>query len=132
MVDQKQKILSRFFSALDPKTTESLTESQRQDIEQALLTVNTLGRHKMDVRKSFGLFGRRFYWVFLFGRDHRRFVRHENRFIALFLALGSFALGVFLFLFAVLALYLIKSALGINVFQNYSFGIWDWFQQLWH
>ncbi len=132
MSEQKQKILSRFFSALDDKTEQSLTDEQRVDIEQALCTISTLGRHKLDVRKSFSFFGRRFYWVFLFGRDHRRFVRHENRFIALTLALGSFALGVFLFLFTILTLYLIKSALGINVFQNYSFGIWDWFQQLWH
>lgn len=124
--------MTRFFSALDKKTVDSLTSEQREDIEQALCTVNTLGKHKLDLRKSFSLFGKRFYWVFLFGRDHRRFVRHENRFIALFLALGSFAFGALLFILAILALYLVKSALGINVFQNYSFGIWDWFQQLWH
>jgi hypothetical protein len=27
-----------------------------------------------------------------------------------------------------LVLYLIKSALGIDIFKDYSFGIWDWFR----
>jgi len=27
-------------------------------------------------------------------------------------------------------LYLLKSALGIDVFADYSFGLWDWFVHL--
>ncbi|MCG6508060.1 hypothetical protein K6U15_15045, partial [Vibrio parahaemolyticus] len=29
-----------------------------------------------------------------------------------------------------LALYLLKSAMGIDIFPNYSLGIWDWFKGL--
>ena len=30
---------------------------------------------------------------------------------------------------AVLVLYLIKSALGIDMIEGFSFGVWGWFQQ---
>lgn len=30
---------------------------------------------------------------------------------------------------ALLALYLIKSALGVNLVEGYSLGVWGWFQQ---
>ena len=32
-------------------------------------------------------------------------------------------------LFGLLVLYLIKSALGINLFEDFSLGIWSWFKQ---
>jgi hypothetical protein len=31
----------------------------------------------------------------------------------------------------ILVLYLVKSALGINLIEGFSFGIWDWFKGLW-
>ena len=34
-------------------------------------------------------------------------------------------------LFGILVLYLIKSALGIDIFKGFSFGVWDWFKGLW-
>ena len=34
-------------------------------------------------------------------------------------------------LVGVLALYLLKSALGIDIIPGYSFAIWDWFRGVW-
>ena len=30
----------------------------------------------------------------------------------------------------VFVLYIIKSAMGINIFEHYSFGIWSWFKSV--
>ena len=128
---KKPKVVTYFFDVLDETEAKSLTTEQYDAIEEALLTVCTLSHHKVDLRKSFSFFGKRFYWVFLFGRDHRRVIRHENRCVALLLTLAAFSTGFIAFASAVLTLYLIKSALGINIFPHYSFGIWDWFQHLW-
>jgi hypothetical protein len=32
-------------------------------------------------------------------------------------------------LFGLLVLFLVKSAMGIDIFPNFSLGIWGWFQQ---
>jgi hypothetical protein len=44
----------------------------------------------------------------------------------------SIFFGLFLLFFTatgVLALYLIKSALGIDLIEGFSFGVWGWFQE---
>ena len=36
-------------------------------------------------------------------------------------------------LFGLIVLYLIKSALGINLIEGWSLGLWDWFKaNIWH
>ncbi|MGL5163678.1 MAG: hypothetical protein ACRC8E_15640, partial [Plesiomonas shigelloides] len=96
--------------------------------EHAVILMNVANRHVVDVRKTFGFSRWRYYVVFLLGRDRRTQVRREGRlsgFLRTLLVL--LAIGV-TFAAAVLVLYLIKSALGIDIFKDYSFGIWDWFR----
>ena len=81
-------------------------------------------------RKSVSIFNKRYFFVFLLGRDFRQQLRSESP-IALFIMTLLTSLGVMsLFSLAVITLYLIKSALGIDIFHNFSFGIWDWFKEL--
>jgi hypothetical protein len=110
----------------------SFTDTQLMHLKLAIGS-REWGKHKVDFRGTFPLpFVRsRIYYVFLMGRNFRELSRREQ-------VVSAFTLAVFLTLFitfsvlmGILVLYLIKSALGINIFKNFSFGIWDWFKGLW-
>lgn len=87
------------------------------------------GSHKVDVRGTIGLLRSRYYFVLLAGRDKRDLSRTESRIgklvmaavVALFLCV-SLALGLVL-------LYILKSWLGINLFEGFSLGLWDWLKE---
>lgn len=91
------------------------------------------GKHKVDFRGTFPMpfFKSKIYYVFLMGRNHRNLTRREQ-------LISSFTIAIFLtvlitlsVLGGLLLLYLVKSALGINLIEGFSFGIWDWFKGLW-
>lgn len=119
--------LERFYRSLDEETISSLTEKQKQALEKAVLNITLTTRHRIDFRRSFPLFARRYYMVFLLGRDLRRRPREE---VSSVRRLGVSLLMVLAILIGLgsvfIALYLIKSALGIDIFQNYHLGLWDW------
>ncbi|NQD79280.1 3-phosphoshikimate 1-carboxyvinyltransferase [Pseudomonas sp. CrR14] len=86
------------------------------------------GRHPVDMRGTLKLWRWRYYFVLLAGRNQRDLSRAQQE-----LSLTAKALGVSVFLMisllvGLLFLYLIKSALGINLFSGYSLGLWDWFK----
>ncbi|TMP70798.1 3-phosphoshikimate 1-carboxyvinyltransferase [Pseudoalteromonas sp. S1609] len=88
------------------------------------------GNHAVDCRGVVKLFKYRYYYVFLAGRNRRELSVKEQK-------IARFTQGVFLSLAAtftilltLLVLYLIKSALGIDFFEGYSFGVWSWFKGL--
>lgn len=86
--------------------------------------------HSVDMRPTlkFPFLPWSFYVVFLVGKNRRGLSPQEKYTAALMLLAFcmSFVLG--LAILATLALYLLKSALGINLFEGYSLGIWDWFK----
>lgn len=86
------------------------------------------GQHSVDLRGTLRLWHWRYYFVFLAGRNRRDLSRREQQLSRMATA---FALSLFL-LFSVmlglLVLYLVKSALGIDIFPNFSLGIWGWFK----
>ncbi|GFD84044.1 3-phosphoshikimate 1-carboxyvinyltransferase [Alteromonas marina] len=92
----------------------------------AALAGRRWGSHKVDVRGTIGLLRSRYYFVLLAGRDKRDLSRTESRIgklvmaavVALFLCV-SLVLGLVL-------LYILKSWLGINLFEGFSLGLWDW------
>ncbi|SHO58597.1 hypothetical protein [Vibrio quintilis] len=133
MTESKSKVADRFWQILNPEVAADLDEEQRAEIERTVDIMCLSGRHSVDVRKTVPWIGKRYYLVFLAGRDRRQHVRGDK------LKLTDILLAVFIAMvilttigLALLALYLIKSALGIDVFKNFSFGIWDWFQGLYH
>lgn len=106
----------------------SFTEPQLAQLRVAL-GARQWGKHRIDMRGTVGLGRWRYYFVVVAGRN----VRHDSRQGQLGLFWSAFALSVLIFcgLAAILLLlYLIKSALGIDIFSDYSFGVWSWFKQL--
>lgn len=91
------------------------------------------GKHKVDFRGTFPVpfMKSRIYYVFLMGRNFRQLSRQEQLISAFTIAAFTLLFIVFSVLLGLLVLYLIKSALGIDIFKNYSFGIWTWFKTLW-
>ena len=104
---------------------DSFTDDQLFHLNTALAG-RRWGSHKVDLRGTIGLLRSRYYFVLLAGRDKRDLSRTEGRIgklvmaavIALFLCV-SLVLGLVL-------LYILKSWLGINLFEGFSLGLWDW------
>lgn len=107
--------------------------AQRFDDEQLIYLRNAIGarewgQHKVDFRGSFRLFKWRYYYVILIGKN-RRILSQRQKHLALVLnAFMLTCLLIILFLFLMFSLYIVKSALGIDLIQNYSTGIWSWFK----
>lgn len=119
-----QKLLER----MPAEVQQSFTEAQLSYLRVAL-GARQWGKHKLDVRGTLGLGSWRYYYVLVAGRNKRS----EHRSHKTGLLLKAVFLSVLLILSSVLGLlvlYLLKSALGIDLFADFSLGIWGWFQSL--
>ncbi len=128
--NKSDRVINNFYKTLDQEVAESLDDEQKQAIERAVKSMGLVARHSIDIRETFPWFGKRFYVVFLCGRDHRKLQRERSKFVHIVLTLLVLLGIVSICLLAILALYLIKSALGIDIFKGFSFGVWDWFKGL--
>ncbi|MUK92189.1 hypothetical protein GNP80_07035 [Aliivibrio fischeri] len=127
---RQQKLLEHFYSSLDENVIDELSEEQKESIERAIIATGLGSNNRIDIRKSISVFNKRYFFVFLLGRDYRQQLRKESPFALLILTF-LISIGIFSILgLAIFALYLIKSALGIDIFHNFSFGVWDWFKEL--
>lgn len=88
------------------------------------------GSHAVDCRGVVKFFKYRYYYVFLAGRNRRELSLKEQKIARLSQALILSIAATFIILLTLLILYLIKSALGIDIFDEYSFGVWSWFKEL--
>lgn len=87
------------------------------------------GAHVIDLRWTLSFWHWHYYFVFLFGRNRRTLTRRERAIQRLALA-GMLATFITVStLFGILVLYLIKSAMGIDLIPGSSLGVWDWFQR---
>jgi ABC-type proline/glycine betaine transport system permease subunit len=128
--NRSDKVIKQFYHTLDSDIAETLNDEQKRAIEHAVKSMGLVARHSIDIRETVPWFGKRFYFVFLCGRDHRKQVRERSKLVHFVLTLLILIGVVSISLLAMLALYLIKSALGIDIFKGFSFGIWDWFKGL--
>ena len=106
---------------------ESFTDDQLAALKVAF-GAREWGHHPVDLRGTIGVWHWRYYFVVLGGRHRRRLSRLEHEISRTAWAL---AVGVFLvasMLTGLLALYLVKSALGIDIIPGHSTGIWGWFK----
>ena len=70
-----------------------------------------------------------YYFVFLAGRNRRNLSERER---TIEMVSGALVLAVFLSIstvFGIFVLYIVKSALGIDLIPGFSFGVWGWFQE---
>jgi len=126
---KRDSSLKKLLERMPLEVQDSFTEEQLANLKIAV-SARSWGKHAIDFRSTVKFFSYRYYYVFVAGRNLRELSRTEKR-ISLFFQ--TFVLTVFLSFCAVLGilvLYLVKSALGIDIFPNFSFGVWDWFKSL--
>lgn len=95
---------------------------------KAALWGRSWGAHSFDLRWTLSIWRWHYYFVVLGGRNRRELTRREREIQRL--ALAS-VLALFITvstLFGLLLLYLLKSAMGINLIPGFSLGVWDWFK----
>ena len=88
----------------------------------------TWGAHALDLRWTLKVWRWQYYFVVLAGRNMRMLSVRERQLQRLSLAI---VLTVFLLVstsVGLVVLYLVKSALGIDLLPGFSLGLWDWFQ----
>ncbi len=113
---------------LPPELRDSFSSEQLSALKIAF-GARRWGRHPVDLRGTLDLFGWRYYYVLLIGRNKRDMTRNERRLSRLGSALLVFVFLLFCGLIGLLMLYLAKSAMGIDLLPNFSFGVWSWFQR---
>lgn len=110
---------------LPEELRESFSDEQLQGLRSALAT-RSWARHKVDLRGTFNIWRTQFYFVVVAGRNKRSLSRAQQK---LSLAAKAGAITVFLFfsvLLGLVLLYVLKSALGIDLLPGHSLGLWDW------
>lgn len=105
----------------------SFSDTQLIGLKQAL-DIQDRGTHALDLRRTFGLWRWNFYLVFLFGQERRELSRRAQKIERMAILTATILFVTISTLFGLLFLYLVKSAMGINIFPNFSLGIWDWFK----
>ena len=120
--------LKKLLERMPQHVQDSFNEEQLSSIKLAI-GARTWGNHAIDVRSTLKFFRYRYYYVFVAGRNRRELSARERR---LGLLIQATALTIFLgfsALVGILVLYLLKSAAGIDIFPNFSFGVWGWFKE---
>ncbi len=127
-IREDEQIVSLLKRMPNDEIKNSFTDEQLENLKIAM-GARQWKTHALDLRFTFPFFDRRYYVVLVAGRSIRSsrlqkliLRRAEVIFISLLL-MFSISLGL-------LVLYLLKSAMGINLFDDFSLGIWDWFQSL--
>jgi hypothetical protein len=64
------------------------------------------------------------------GRNIRALTRSEKSITLMTVLFLTSLFFLFSIVFGLLALYILKSALGINIFEGFSLGLWGWLQQI--
>jgi hypothetical protein len=118
---------------LPAETRDTFTAEQLESLKLAFGT-RGWSQHPVDVRFTFKFFRSRYYFVLVAGRkkcDEQKKASELSLFAKAFvkgsLMLLWFAIASILMTFC---LYILKSALNVDFFPDFSFGIWDWFQTL--
>lgn len=109
---------------MEPHARASLDEAQERAIVEALMARDGRGAHWIDIRRLLPLYFASFYLVFQFGRDRRmgrRRVEYDRRLRAILA--GNVMFFIFavspLIVFALIGLYFVKAALGIDLFPDF-------------
>ena len=121
------KRLGKILCLMPEDVQDSFTDEQLKNLKVAI-TATSWKKHAIDIRSSISLFSYRYYYVLIAGREQREMSRKELRFNRLMYLLFFSLFLIFSTLLGLFLLYLIKSATGIDIFPNFSFGVWSWFK----
>jgi hypothetical protein len=125
---KKDPGLTKLLERMPQEVQDSFSEEQLVNIKLAI-GARTWGNHAIDIRSTIKFFRYRYYYVFVAGSNRRELSRREKRLGLLVHATFATLFLSFSILLGVLVLYLIKSAAGIDIFPNFSFGVWGWFKE---
>jgi len=125
----KDPTIKSLLSRLPTELRDTFSDEQLEGLKVAIGN-REWKTHPVDIRTTFGLFGKRYYMVFVAGKSRRSsgrlqkmiFRKAEVLFISFIIMLLIIA-GTFF-------LYLLKSAMGLDMVSGESLGIWDWVQDL--
>lgn len=126
---KKEPSVRKLLSRMPNSVADSFSDDQLMHLKVAL-GARQWGQHKIDFRGtfSFPFVSSKFYYVFLLGKNHRDLSRSEKAISALTLSLFTSLFILMCVMFGILVLYLVKSALGIDLIEGFSFGVWGWFK----
>lgn len=124
--------LRRLMTAIPPEVQVTFTEDQLEKISDSLRLQNR-ERHWFDTRPVIQIpfMPWSFYLVILAGRNRRYMSKREQRIASQLLIVSLLSGIIILSTTGLVVLYLLKSALGINLFSDFSLGLWDWFLKKW-
>lgn len=119
---KEEATLARFLNKLPIEVADSFDATQRQAIMAALTSTSAPSR-RVDVRKSFSLLGRKYYFVILLGKDRRTRKRvrvaqlqAQDQGLRRYLSMGL--AGSLLSVVVLSTAYLVTSAVGVNLFPH--------------
>jgi hypothetical protein len=128
---RKDPDIMSFLSRLPQETASVLTDTQLSHIKVAIGS-GQYRKHKVDIRGTFPVlfFPSRIYFVFLMGRNIRSLSRQEQNIAFTSMLLLTTLFLMFSTMLGLVIVYIIKSALGINLLEGYSLGLWDWIKSV--
>ena len=120
-------VITRLLEKMPKKVATSFNEEQLSHLRNAI-GAREWGKHKVDVRGTVKFFKWRYYYVILAGRNRRSLSEKEVKMARLVTASIVATFITFAVLLGLIVIYLIKSALGINLIDGWSLGLWTWFK----
>lgn len=121
-------VITRLLEKMPKKVASSFNEEQLSHLRNAI-GAREWGKHKLDVRGTVKFFKWRYYYVILAGRNRRSLSEKEVKVARVLTASIVATFITFAVLLGLIVIYLIKSALGINLIDGWSLGLWDWFKE---
>jgi hypothetical protein len=124
---RKDPDIMSLLSRLPQETASLLTDTQLSHLKVAIGS-GQYRKHKVDLRGTLPVpfFTYRIYFVLLMGRNIRSLSRQEKSIAMTSMLLLTVIFLVFSAALGLVIIYVLKSALGINLFEGYSLGLWDW------
>ena len=128
---RQDPVIEKLLNKLPKTLASSYSDEQLQGMRVALGD-RTWGKHFIDNRGTFAFpfIPWRFYYVFLLGQNRRAYTRREKHASMLMFIGLIFSFIIISVLFGLLTLYILKSAMGIDLLEGTSLGIWDWFKDV--
>lgn len=124
---QSDPTISQLLGKLPAEMRDSFSDAQLLALKIAL-GGRAWGQHAVDFRWTLKFWQWQYYLVVVAGRNRRTMSARERRLQELSLALFVSVFLMFSTILGIFVVYIIKSALGIDLIPGFSFGVWDWFQ----
>lgn len=117
--------VERLLASMPPDVADSFSTEQLESLDRAIAASRWQEQsHPLDLRFTVKLWRYRYYLVLLGGRNRRELSRLQYQFGRLWLALAIVFFMSLCMLVGLAGLYVIKSALGIDIFGSFSLGFW--------